>query len=73
MRAALRRTPGVAAMAPTERRGDLALTSASRLEGSEFTESVRSRLPDGALVGGAAGGTTIWSAPSRAGFRSFTA
>ena len=57
VRAALRDTPGVAAASPTERRGGLALTRVrpvSASGGSEFVESVRSRLPDGALVGGAA-------------------
>jgi putative drug exporter of the RND superfamily len=55
VRAALRRTPGVAAAAPTERRGGLALTRVRPVSaGSEFVDSIRSRLPDGALVGGAA-------------------
>ena len=40
---------------PTERRGGLALTRVRPVSGgSEFVDSVRSRLPDGALVGGAA-------------------
>ena len=55
VRAALRDTPGVAAASPTERRGGLALTRVRPVSGgSEFVESVRSRLPAGALVGGAA-------------------
>jgi RND superfamily putative drug exporter len=55
VRAALRHTPGVAAAAPTERRGGLALTRVRPDSGgSDFVDSVRSRLPDGALVGGAA-------------------
>jgi putative drug exporter of the RND superfamily len=54
VRAVLRRTPGVAAAAPAEERGDLALTRvrpASARNG--LVDSLRSRLPDGALVGGA--------------------
>ena len=48
-------TPGVAAATPPERRGGLALTRVRPVSGgSDFIDSVRSRLPDGALVGGAA-------------------
>ena len=57
VRAALRDAPGVAAATPTERRGGLALTRVrpvSASGGSEFVDSVRSRLPESALVGGAA-------------------
>jgi RND superfamily putative drug exporter len=40
---------------PTERRGDLALTRVRPVSGgSELVDGVRSRLPEGALVGGAA-------------------
>ena len=54
VRAALRRTPGVAAVTPTERRGSLALTRVRPVSGdSDFVDSVRARLPDGARVGGA--------------------
>jgi RND superfamily putative drug exporter len=54
VRAALRRTPGVAAVAPAERRGDLALTRVRPVSGgSPFVARVRDRLPDRALVGGA--------------------
>jgi putative drug exporter of the RND superfamily len=53
--AALRQTPGVAAAAPGERREGFVLTRVRPVSGgSEFVDSVRSRLPDGALVGGAA-------------------
>ncbi len=53
--AALRRTPGVAAVTPPERRGRLALVRAQPVsERSDVVDRVRSRLPDGALVGGAA-------------------
>jgi RND superfamily putative drug exporter len=65
VRAALEHSPGVAATAPPERRGRLVLTrvrpvvaagDTSRLQpgGSEFVDRVRSHLPDGAVVGGAA-------------------
>ena len=55
VRAALGSTPGVAAATPAERRGDLALTRVRPVSGgSEFVDRVRSRLPAGALVGGAA-------------------
>ena len=54
MLAALRTTPGVAVSAPPERRGHLVLTRVRPLSGrSDLVERVRSRLPDGALVGGA--------------------
>src|SRR5215208_6156091 len=54
VRAALRRTPGVAAVTPTERRGSLALTRVRPVSGdSDFVDSVRAQLPDGARVGGA--------------------
>ena len=54
VQAALRRTPGVGAVTPTERRDGLALTRVRpAVGGSEFVQSVRSRLPAGALVGGA--------------------
>jgi putative drug exporter of the RND superfamily len=53
--AALRHTPGVAAAAPGERWEGFVLTRVRPVSGgSEFVDSVRSRLPDGALVGGAA-------------------
>ena len=56
VRAALEQSPGVAAAAPPERRGrPRADARASRLRGgSDVVDRVRSRLPDGALVGGAA-------------------
>ena len=50
--AALEQSPGVAITAPQERRGDLVLTRVSGR--SELVDRLRSRLPDGALVGGAA-------------------
>jgi RND superfamily putative drug exporter len=54
VRAALRRTAGVAAVTPAERRGSLTLTRVRPVsEERGFVDSVRSRLPDGALVGGA--------------------
>ena len=53
--AALERTPGVAAVAPPEQRGRLALTRARPVSArSDIVESVRSTLPDRTLVGGAA-------------------
>jgi RND superfamily putative drug exporter len=63
--AALEHSPGVAVTAPPERRGRLVLTrvrpvvtpaDGGRLQrgGSEFVDRVRSHLPAGALVGGAA-------------------
>ncbi len=62
VRAALEHSSGVAATAPPERRGRLALTrvrpvatqGGAQPGGGEFVDRVRSRLPDGALVGGAA-------------------
>jgi putative drug exporter of the RND superfamily len=55
VRTALRHSPGVAAATPTERRGGLGLTRVRPVStGGEFVDTVRSRLPDGALVGGAA-------------------
>jgi RND superfamily putative drug exporter len=53
--AALRLTPGVAAAAPRERRGGLVLTRMRPVSGAnDIVDRLRSRLPDGALVGGAA-------------------
>jgi RND superfamily putative drug exporter len=59
--AALEHSPGVAVTAPPERRGRLVLTRVrpdgrGRLQpgGSEFVDRVRSHLPEGAVVGGAA-------------------
>jgi RND superfamily putative drug exporter len=55
LRAALRHTPGVAAVTPTERRNGFALTRVRPVSGERaVVDGVRSRLPAGALVGGAA-------------------
>ena len=59
---ALERSPGVAVTAPPERRGRLVLTrvrpspttAAPESGGSELVDRVRSQLPKGALLGGAA-------------------
>jgi putative drug exporter of the RND superfamily len=51
--AALDHSPGVAAVAPPERHDGLVLTRVRpATEGSEIVDSLRSRLPDEALVGG---------------------
>ena len=55
VRAALDESPGVAAVAPAERHGRLALTRVRPVAADgEIVDRLRSRLPDGALVGGAA-------------------
>jgi RND superfamily putative drug exporter len=55
VRAALEQSPRVAAVAPTERRDRLALTRVRPASAeADIVDHVRSRLPDGALVGGAA-------------------
>jgi hypothetical protein len=52
---ALERSPGVASVAPPERRGGLVWTRVRPVsEGTSIVDGLRSRLPDGALVGGAA-------------------
>jgi RND superfamily putative drug exporter len=54
LHSALRDTPGVAAATPAQRRDGLALTRVLPVSGgSDFVATVRSRLPHGALVGGA--------------------
>ena len=76
--AALEHTPGVAAAAPPERRGrlvaDASMRPGARSAGSEVVDRVRSRLPDGALVGGAAAeGHDLEQRTWLAGCRSSTA
>jgi len=52
--AALEKSPGVAAVAPAERRGRLALTRVRPVSGeADIVDRLRSRLPEAALVGGA--------------------
>jgi RND superfamily putative drug exporter len=52
---ALDRSPGVAAVTPPERRGDLVLTRVRPVsDRTSIVDALRSRLPDGASVGGAA-------------------
>ena len=54
VRAALEQSPGVAAVAPAERRDRLALTRVRPVSAeADIVERVRSQVPDGALVGGA--------------------
>jgi putative drug exporter of the RND superfamily len=53
--AALEGSPGVAAAAPPQRRGGLTLTHVRPVSGgSDVVDRLRSRLPDGTLVGGGA-------------------
>jgi RND superfamily putative drug exporter len=55
VRAALRQTPGVAAVTPAEHREGLTLTRVRPVTPADgFVDQVRARLPQGALVGGAA-------------------
>jgi len=60
VRAALEQSPGMAVAAPPERRGGLVLTRVTPIAGQpttadgELVDRLRSRLPQGALVGGAA-------------------
>jgi RND superfamily putative drug exporter len=55
VRAGLEQSPDVAAVAPAERRHGLVLTRARPVSAEgDIVERVRSRLPEGALVGGAA-------------------
>ncbi len=54
VRAALEQSPGVAAVAPAERRDRLALTRVRPVSAeADIVDRVRSQVPDGALVGGA--------------------
>src|SRR5262249_62092971 len=55
VRAALVQSPGVAAVTPAERRGRLALTQVLPTSAkADIVDRLRSRLPEDALVGGAA-------------------